>query len=242
MRIVREIGHGTSVQALRERGAREERAHAWPAALLVQRLRPELHRHAPTGQAAGPESGGRAALCQRPVHEPHRQAPGCLDPHDPGLARAVRSRLRPEARARRPGGGDRARREVALPEKKSEPLWVWKAWDRASGQLVDWECGGRDKATCERLIERLTRWRTRLYCADDYAVYDVLLPIGQLYPGKDETHGIERDNARQRHCLARFRRRSIVVSKAKRMVDVSIALFARFAGNDRIADLISMLT
>ena len=60
--------------------------------------------------------------------------------------------------------------------------------------------------------------------------------------GKDETHGIERDNARQRHWLARFRRRSIVVSKAKRMVDVSIALIARFAGNDRIGDLISMLT
>jgi hypothetical protein len=63
--------------------------------------------------------------------------------------------------------------------------------------LVDWECGGRDKATCERLIERLKRWRTRLYCADDYAVYDVLLPVGQLYAGKAETHGIERDNARQ---------------------------------------------
>jgi len=31
------------------------------------------------------------------------------------------------------------------------------------------------------------------------------------------------------------------LSKAKRMVDVSIALFARFAGNNRIADLISML-
>jgi insertion element IS1 protein InsB len=41
------------------------------------------------------------------------------------------------------------------------------------------------------LIERLTRWRTRLYCADDYAVYDVLLPVGQLYTGKDETHGID---------------------------------------------------
>ena len=106
---------------------------------------------------------------------------------------------------------------------------------------MDGECGGRDKATCECLIERLTRWRTRLYCADDYAVYGVLLPVGQLYTGMDETHGIERDNARQRHWLARFRRRSIVVSKAKRMVDVSIALFARFAGNHRIADLISML-
>jgi len=107
---------------------------------------------------------------------------------------------------------------------------------------VDWECGGRDKATCERLIKRLTRWRTRLYGADEYAVYDVLLPIGQLYTGKDETHGIERDNARQRHWLARFRRRSIVVSKAKRRVDVSIALFARFAGNNRIGDLLSLLS
>src|SRR5215218_6181028 len=109
-------------------------------------------------------------------------------------------------------------------EKKSEPLWVWKAWDRASGRLVDWECGGRDKATCQRLIERLTRWRARLSCAHDYALYGVLLPVGQLYTGKDETHdtgkdethGIERDNARQRHWLARFRRRSIVVSKTKR--------------------------
>src|SRR3954453_5990295 len=166
---------------------------------------------------------------------------GVSTPTIPGLAGAVRPGLRPEAQARGPGGGDRARRDVALPEKKSRPLWVWKAWDRASGQLVDGECGGRDKATCERLIARLTRWRTRLYCADDYAVYDVLLPVGQLHTGKDETHGIERDNARQRHWLARFRQHSIVVSKAKRMVDVSIALFARFAGNDRISDLLSML-
>ena len=107
---------------------------------------------------------------------------------------------------------------------------------------MDGACGGRDAATAKRLIERLKGWRARLYCADDYAVYEVLLPIGQLYAGKDETHGIERDHARQRHWLARFRRRSIVVSKAKRMVDASIALFARFAGNDRVKDLLSMLT
>lgn len=106
---------------------------------------------------------------------------------------------------------------------------------------MDWECGGRDKATCERLIARLTCWRTRLYCTDDYVAYAVLLPLGQHCTGKDETHGIERDNARQRHWLARFRRRSIVVSKTKRMVDVSLALFARFAGNSRIGDLLSML-
>src|SRR4051795_10779537 len=100
---------------------------------------------------------------------------------------------------------------------------------------------GSDKATCQRLIARLTRWRTRLYCTDAYAVYDVLLPVGQPYAGKDETHGIERDNARQRRWLARFRRRSTEVSKHQRMGDVSLALFACFAGNNRISDLVSML-
>ena len=69
----------------------------------------------------------------------------------------------------------------------------------------------------------------------------MLLPVGQPHRGTSETHGIERDNARQPHGRARFRRRSIVVSKARRMVDVSIALFARCAGNTRIGDLISML-
>ena len=118
---------------------------------------------------------------------------------------------------------------------------VYEAEDGEFGEHIALKIVHPQYAADERLIERLERWRTRLYRADDYAVYDVLLPVGQLYAGKDETHGIERDNARQRHWLARFRRRSIVVSKVQRMVDVSIALFARFAGNNRIADLISML-
>src|SRR5215210_2089722 len=74
-----EIGHGAALQAVWERRARQERADAQQAALPVQRLRPELHRYAPTGQTTGSEGGCRAALCQRPVDEPHRQAPRCLD-------------------------------------------------------------------------------------------------------------------------------------------------------------------
>ena len=106
---------------------------------------------------------------------------------------------------------------------------------------MDWECGGRDRATLERLLGRLKRWNPRLYCTDDWAAHEEAIPQGRLHVGKDETHGIERDHARQRHWLARFRRRSIVVSRAKRMVDASIALFARFGGNDKIADLVPML-
>ena len=131
---------------------------------------------------------------------------------------------------------------MALPQKKSCKLWVWKAWDRATGRLVDWECGGRDRATLERLLGRLKRWQARLYCADGWEAYAELIPAGRLFVGKDATHGIERDHARQRHWLARFRRRSIVVSEAARMVDPSIALFARFGGNDKIRGLLSMRT
>ena len=86
----------------------------------------------------------------------------------------------------------------------------------------------------------MSRWRPRLYCADGWEAYAELIPPGRLYVGKDQTHGIERDHARQRHWLARFRRRSIVVSKAKRMADASIALFAAFGGNDKIANLLSI--
>jgi insertion element IS1 protein InsB len=85
------------------------------------------------------------------------------------------------------------------------------------------------------------RWRARLYCADGWEAYADLIPAGQLYVGKDQTHGIERDHARQRHWLARFRRRSIVVSKSVRMIDASIALFAAFGGNNAIQALLSML-
>ena len=92
--------------------------------------------------------------------------------------------------------------------------------------MVDWECGGRDRATLKRLLKRLRRWKARLYCADGWEAYAELLPVGRLYVGKDETHGIERDHARQRHWLARFRRRSIVVSKSVRIL---------LAKSDRVA-------
>jgi len=101
--------------------------------------------------------------------------------------------------------------------QKKNKLSIWKAYDRATGRLVDWECGSRDRNTAKRLIHRLRAWDARLYCADAYDVYTDLIPVGRLYQGKDHTHGVERTNAQQRHWLARFRRRTCVVSKAVRL-------------------------
>src|SRR3954452_1577486 len=127
------------------------------------------------------------------------------------------------------------------PEKRSNKLWVWKARDRATGRLIDRELGGRDAATLGRMLERLKRWRVRLYRADGWEAYAELIPQGRLFVGEEETHGIERDHSRQRHWLARFRRRTCVVSQAVRMVEASIALFARFADDRGIDELLSML-
>jgi insertion element IS1 protein InsB len=93
-----------------------------------------------------------------------------------------------------------------------------------------------------RLLERVERRNPRLYCADAWAAYAELIPPGRLFVGKEETHGIERDHSRQRHWLARFRRRTCVVSKAKRMVDASIALFVRFGDSHGTRELLSMLS
>ncbi len=90
------------------------------------------------------------------------------------------------------------------------------------------------------MLERLKKWGVRLYCADGWEAYAELIPQGKPHVGKDQTHGIERDHARQRHWLARFRRRSIVVSEAARMVDASIALFARSGGEEGIGELMAM--
>ena len=102
---------------------------------------------------------------------------------------------------------------------------------RSSGRLIDWECGGRDQATLDRLLERLERWGVRLFCTDDYAPDDAALPVGRHDIGKDETQASESNTARQRHWFARFRRRTCVVSHPVEMVDATMALFACYPCN-----------
>ena len=108
---------------------------------------------------------------------------------------------------------------------KANKLWIWTALDRATGRLIDWECGGRDQMTFERLLVRLRRWKVGLICPDQYVVYEQSLSAGRHYAGKDQTVALERTHSRLRHWLARFRRRTLV-SRSSEMVDRSIALIA----------------
>ncbi len=71
----------------------------------------------------------------------------------------------------------------------------------------------------------------RLYCTDGYGPYDRALPVGRHYVGRDETVLSEGSHARLRHWFARFRRRTVVVSKSVAMVDRTVALFAHYRCN-----------
>jgi len=114
---------------------------------------------------------------------------------------------------------------------KKNKVWIWKALNRDTGKLIDWECGGRDEKTFRRLLTRLQRWKVRLFCTDYYIVYDQTLAPGIHYQGKNQSVALERNNAQQRHWTAALRRRSIVVSRSMAMIERRVALFAHLHVN-----------
>jgi insertion element IS1 protein InsB len=87
------------------------------------------------------------------------------------------------------------------------------------------------------------------FCADriirsgrvhDRPVYAAVLPSERLVMSKAHTDGIERNHCRQRHWFGRFKRRSIIISRAKEMVDLTMALFARFRVNGNVAEIFAL--
>ncbi|MGH8552613.1 MAG: IS1 family transposase [Methylococcales bacterium] len=64
-----------------------------------------------------------------------------------------------------------------------------------------------------------------MHCPDDREGYHRPIPEDPLLTGKDVTYPIEQDNSNIRHFLARFRRRTKVVSKCKKMVDSALRLY-----------------
>lgn len=118
--------------------------------------------------------------------------------------------------------------------KKCRKLWIWKVYCRATGRLIDWECGDRDAATFRRLLERIRAWNPLFFCTDYYEVYRQTLPENRLKQGKDKTFRVEQNNGRQRHYFARFNRKSICVSRSLQMVEATIAIFAAFHVNKTV--------
>ena len=92
--------------------------------------------------------------------------------------------------------------------------------------------GGRDDATCQKLLDKVGL-TGKTFLTDDWEGFHRLIPEDQLFTGKDLTFSIEQDNSNIRHFLARFRRRTKVVSKAVEMIDLSLRIYHHFHDNPR---------
>ncbi len=90
------------------------------------------------------------------------------------------------------------------------------------------------------MVDRLARWDVTFYCTDHWNVYASVFPPEKLVMSKARTDGIERNYCLQRHWFGRFKRKSIIISRAKDMVDITMALFARFRVNGHITELFTL--
>jgi insertion element IS1 protein InsB len=63
---------------------------------------------------------------------------------------------------------------------KQQKLWLWKALEPESGKLLDWKCGGRDKKTLQKMVDRLAQFNVKVYCTDKLATYASVIPKNQL--------------------------------------------------------------
>ena len=61
-----------------------------------------------------------------------------------------------------------------------------------------------------------------IYYTDDWDAFTKILPKDRHIIGKKHTVTIERDNSNTRHNLARFNRKTKIVSKSQDMVDISL--------------------
>lgn len=83
--------------------------------------------------------------------------------------------------------------------------------------------GDRSRQTLKPLYERVdANFKPVCYATDDYACYTATLPKAQHATGKDLTYTTEQHNSDTRHWLARFRRKSKVVSHCTKMVRLSL--------------------
>ena len=98
--------------------------------------------------------------------------------------------------------------------------------------------GRRDTETLNKLYGRLGKdFDPEVFCSDDYAVYPRVLPKEKHAIGKENTDAVERHNSNTRHWLARFRRKSKVVSKSTEMVRKSLLLVEHIFFGGGLAEL-----
>jgi IS1 transposase len=140
-------------------------------------VRLSIHPYNPAREATDDEDQCCPVVPQRHVYAPHYVPPLGFSPG------WIRDCAKDRCEKRKPMG-----RTIVLVldemwhslKNKRRKLWIWKALGQDTGQLLDWECGRRDKATLKKMVDRLAQWDVKMYCTDKWATYASITPQDKL--------------------------------------------------------------
>lgn len=136
---------------------------------------------------------------------------------------------------------------MAFLAKKEDKLWLWKATTTLAGttRLLDVQVGDRSARTLEPLYTRVEkRFNPAFYATDDFGPYRQILPRNKHSVGKDLTYTTEQHNSDTRHWMARFRRKSKVVTHCPEMARLSVIAVEyvhKYGGFEELARVISSI-
>jgi insertion element IS1 protein InsB len=114
---------------------------------------------------------------------------------------------------------------VAFYKYKKKKKWIFKAIDRRTRRTVAYVIGNRDIATFKRLYDKLKHLRKCRFYTDCWDGFSAVLPQKRHTAGKKHTITIEQNNSNTRHCLGRMTRRTKIISKSEKMLDITIKLW-----------------
>ena len=94
--------------------------------------------------------------------------------------------------------------------------------------MIAWVTGSRSAETFKRLYAKVKHLKKCTFYTDSWNAFSKILPPKRHVIGKRHTVAIERDNSNVRNDLARFTRRTKVVSKFEKMVNNTLKLWQAF--------------
>ena len=94
--------------------------------------------------------------------------------------------------------------------------------------MIAWVTGTRSAKTFKKLYDKVKHLKNCIFYTDSWDAFSKVLPKEHHIIGKQHTVAIEQDNSNIRNDLARFTRRTKVVSKSEYMINLTLKLWQAF--------------
>lgn len=107
---------------------------------------------------------------------------------------------------------------------KKRKSWVIKAVDSTTNRMVAWVLGKRNQATFKQLYDKVKHLINCTFYTDAREIFAKVLPKSRHIIGKAHTRSIELNGSNTHHHLGSFTRKTKIVSKSEKAVDLSLKL------------------